>query len=65
MKVAGPEDVLLDRYWHTPMSKNEKSKRQKDLADIFRLVDAYPELKKVLLESLKSNKHFCNIYVQY
>lgn len=46
MKVAILEDVLEGKIWAYLDEQRRKSKRQKDLADIMRLNEAYPELKK-------------------
>jgi len=53
MKVATVEDVLQGKIWAYSDEQRRKSKRQKDLADIFRLVESYPELKNLLPESIK------------
>ncbi len=53
MKVAAVEDVLQGKIWAHNDERRRKSKRQKDLADIFRLVEEYPHLKDLLPESLK------------
>jgi hypothetical protein len=45
MKVASLEDVLRGKTWAYMDEQRRKSKRQKDLADIMRLIEAYPELK--------------------
>jgi len=51
MKVAAKEDVLTGKIWAYSDEQRRMSKRQKDLADIMRLVEAYPELgNKVPLE---------------
>ena len=54
MKVASVEDVLQGKIWAYFDEERRKSKRQKDLADIFRLVEGYPHLKDLLPESLKT-----------
>jgi hypothetical protein len=54
MKVALVEDVLQGKIWAYFDEQRRKSKRQKDLADIFRLVESYPHLKDLLPESLKT-----------
>ena len=46
MKVAVLEDVLQGKIWAYLDEQRRKSKRQKDLADIMRILEAYPELKK-------------------
>ena len=53
MKVAALEDVLQGKIWAYSDEERRASKRQKDLADIFRLIETYPELKNSLPESLK------------
>jgi hypothetical protein len=54
MKVATVEDVLQGKIWAYSDKQRRKSKRQKDLADIFRLVEAYPKLRDLLPESIKT-----------
>lgn len=54
MKVAALEDVLQGKVWAYSDEQHRKSKRQKDLADIFRLTETYPHLKELLPESLKA-----------
>jgi hypothetical protein len=48
MYVAGLEDVLRGKIWAYADEQRRKSKRQKDLADILRLVEAHPRLIKML-----------------
>lgn len=45
MFVASLEDVLLGKLWAYSDVQRRKSKRQKDLADIMRLVETHPSLK--------------------
>jgi hypothetical protein len=52
--VAQKEDVLRGKLWAYQDDTRRKSKRQKDLADILRLVEAFPNLKILLPENLKS-----------
>lgn len=54
MKIATLEDTLQGKIWAYSDTQRRKSKRQKDLADIFRLVEAYPNLKDLLPDSIKS-----------
>ncbi|OGL38189.1 MAG: hypothetical protein A2042_08830 [Candidatus Schekmanbacteria bacterium GWA2_38_11] len=54
MKVATIEDVLQGKIWAYGDEERRKSKRQKDLADIFRLVETFPQLKDLLPESIKN-----------
>jgi S-adenosylmethionine synthetase len=53
MTVARMEDVLCGKLWEYQDDTRRKSKRQKDLADILRLVEAYPILKNLLPESIR------------
>jgi len=46
--VASLQDVLKGKIWGFSDETRRKSKRQKDLADILRLVENYPELKNEL-----------------
>ncbi len=54
MKVAALEDVLQGKIWAYTDEQRRMSKRQKDLADIFRFVEAYPHLKDILPASIKN-----------
>jgi hypothetical protein len=45
MKVASLEDVLQGKMWAYSDETRRKSKRQKDLADIYRLLESHPRLK--------------------
>jgi hypothetical protein len=53
MKVATLEDVLQGKIWAYLDKERRASKRQKDLADIFRLIEVYPKLKSLLPESIR------------
>ncbi len=53
MKVARLEDVLQGKVWAYMDKTRRKSKRQKDLADIFRIIEKYPQLKVSLPQSLR------------
>ncbi|MBI5585411.1 MAG: nucleotidyl transferase AbiEii/AbiGii toxin family protein [Deltaproteobacteria bacterium] len=53
MTVASLEDVLQGKVWAYLDPNRRKSKRQKDLADILRLTEAFPELEKNLPPRLK------------
>ena len=44
MKVALVEDVIKGKVWAYSDQQRRRSKRQKDLADISRLIEAYPSL---------------------
>ena len=54
MKVAAVEDVLQGKTWAYSDTQRRKSKRQKDLADIFRLVETYPKLGDTLPKSIRN-----------
>ncbi len=54
MQVAAIEDVLQGKVWAYLDDTRRASKRQKDLADIFRLVEVEPELKTKLPEEIQS-----------
>ena len=53
MKVASVEDVLQGMIWAYSDDQRRKSKRQKDLADIVRLIEVYPSLIVMLPASIK------------
>ena len=53
MQVARKEDVLQGKVWAYSDETRRRSKRQKDLADIMRLVEPYPELEKILPEGIQ------------
>ena len=46
LPVASLEDVLQGKLWAAQGSTRRPSKRQKDLADIARLLEAYPRLRQ-------------------
>jgi hypothetical protein len=48
LSVATLEDVIKGKLWAYSDPERRESKRQKDLADILRLVEAHPELKALL-----------------
>lgn len=54
MRIASLEDVLKGKIWAYSDETRRKSKRQKDLADIFRLIETHPQLEEKLPESIKS-----------
>ena len=57
INVACIEDVLQGKVWAYMDEQRRRSKRQKDLADIVRLVEAYPSLESqippIILKKLK------------
>ena len=55
MKVASVEDVLQGKIWAYLDDQRRKSKRQKDLADIFRLIETHPSLEERLPASIKGH----------
>jgi hypothetical protein len=46
LQVAAVEDVLQGKLWAFLDETRRRSKRQKDLADIGRLIEAYPNLRE-------------------
>jgi hypothetical protein len=55
MRVASVEDVLQGKIWAYLDEERRRSKRQKDLADIARLVEAHPSLVEKLPESVRKH----------
>lgn len=53
LRVAAVEDVLQGKLWAYQDESRRGSKRQKDLADIARLVEARPELADRLPEPVR------------
>ncbi len=53
LPVAALEDVLQGKLWAYADVERRPSKRQKDLADILRLVEAHPHLEAMLPEHIK------------
>jgi hypothetical protein len=53
MEVAGLGDVLQGKVWAYTDKERRKSKRQKDLADIMRIIEVYPQLEAELPQSLR------------
>ena len=54
MAVAALEDVVQGKIWAYSDEQRRKSKRQKDLADITRLVETHPALKEKLPPEIRS-----------
>ena len=52
LRVASVTDVLQGKVWAYLDKSRRKSKRQKDLADIMRLVEAHPTLESQLPPSI-------------
>ena len=53
LRVASVTDVLQGKIWAYLDKSRRKSKRQKDLADIMRLVEAHPTLQRRLPPSIR------------
>jgi hypothetical protein len=53
MKVARIEDVLQGKVWAYMDKERRKSKRQKDLADIFRIIENFPQLEASLPQNIR------------
>jgi len=49
----GEEDVLQGKIFAYSDEQRRKSKRQKELADIYRLIEAYPYLADQLPDSIR------------
>ena len=54
LPVASIEDIFQGKVWAASDEKRRPSKRQKDLADILRLIEVKPGLRKFLPEKLKN-----------
>ncbi len=52
MFVASLEDILRGKIWAYSDKQRRASKRQKDLADIMRIIESFPKLKIKLPESI-------------
>lgn len=48
MKVASKEDLLIGKIWAYTDTERNRLKKEKDLLDIKRLVEKYPELKPLI-----------------
>lgn len=53
LRVAAIEDVLQGKLWAYQDASRRPSKRQKDLADIARLIEARPELESLLPQAVR------------
>jgi len=51
--VAALSDVLRGKIWAYSDRQRRRSKRQKDLADIFRIVESYPALESMLTADIR------------
>ena len=54
MKVARLEDVMQGKVWAYMDKTRRRSKRQKDLADIFRIIEKHPQLEASLPSDLQN-----------
>lgn len=52
MKIAALKDVLQGKVWAYSDETRRGSKRQKDLADIMRIIESYPKFKSTLPASI-------------
>ncbi|MBN2542746.1 nucleotidyl transferase AbiEii/AbiGii toxin family protein [bacterium] len=52
MKVASLKDILQGKIWAYLDEERRESKRQKDLADIYRIIEAFPDLKDCVPEKM-------------
>ena len=55
MKVASLEDLLKGKIWAYSDEERRRSKRQKVLADILRLVETHPHLNDLLPDNIKND----------
>ena len=53
MQVASLGDILIGKIWAYSDRQRRASKRQKDLADIMRIVESFPQLRKKLPQKLR------------
>jgi len=53
MNVARIEDVLQGKVWAYMDKTRRKSKRLKDLADIFRIIEKFPQLEATLPQAIR------------
>ena len=53
IQVARLEDVLQGKLWAYQDESRRRSKRQKDLADIMRIIEAHPSLASLLTDSVR------------
>ena len=53
MKVALIKDVFLGKIWAYSDEQRRMSKRQKDLADIFRILESFPKLEPLLTDDIR------------
>jgi GTP-dependent phosphoenolpyruvate carboxykinase len=53
MKVASLDNVLQGKVWAYMDNTRRRSKRQKDLADISRIIETYPELTTKIPQKIK------------
>jgi hypothetical protein len=54
LPVASPADLMASKVAAAMEPRRRPSKRQKDLADVARLLDVHPELAADLPEEIKS-----------
>ena len=54
LPVASVEDVLQGKIWAAQDAGRRGSKRQKDLADIARLLEKYPELRRQVPQEIRA-----------
>jgi Nucleotidyl transferase AbiEii toxin, Type IV TA system len=54
LPVASVEDVLQGKIWAVQDAGRRGSKRQKDLADIARLLEKYPELRRQVPQEVRA-----------
>jgi hypothetical protein len=54
LPVANLRDVFLSKVWAAQDPARRSSKRQKDLADLARMLDVYPHLRELLPDEIRA-----------
>jgi hypothetical protein len=54
LPVASLEDVLRGKVWAVQDVERRRSKRQKDLADIARILESYPDMRGIVPDDILS-----------
>lgn len=57
LPVASLRDVFMSKVWAAQDTTRRSSKRQKDLADMARILDVYPHLRELLPEDLQARMY--------
>lgn len=57
LPVASLRDVFLSKVWAAQDPARRSSKRQKDLADLARMMDVYPHLRELVPEDIQARMY--------